>query len=283
MGKQDCLIIEKQIAAMNIHYYYYSFEYFLDVQRKLGCSSIELWGGSPHIWVDHLSYNDCKIIKKQFEQRNLDIVAFTPECTSYRYMLCATDPDRHRKSIEYFKKCIKVTAELGVSMMTINTMGKYQDEGYDTAWARCVESVSILCEEAKQNNVTLAMETLCPDQLGVITNLNELTKLFAEVNNDNLKALLDLVSVESAGESIDQWFATLGEKIVHTHFVDGRNTSDHLVWGDGCYPLGRFITKLNDHGYKGYLGQEITSRSYYNDPASADMKNMKALRKYLKC
>ena len=277
------LIEEKQIAAMNIHYYYYPFEYFLDVQSKLGCSSIELWGGSPHVWVDHLSYNDCKLIKKQVEQRNQDIVVFTPESTSYRYMLCATDPDRHRKSMEYFKKCLKVTAELGAPIMTINTMGKFRDESNDTAWERCVESVSILCEEAKQNNITLAIETLCPDQLGVVTNLNELNKLISDVSNDNLKALLDLVSVESAGESIDQWFATLGEKIVHTHFVDGRNTSDHFVWGDGCYPLERFLSKLNENGYKGYLGQEITSRSYYQEPAAADTKNMKALRKYMKC
>ena len=252
----------KQIAAMNVHYYYYPFEYFLDVQKKLGCSSIELWGGSPHVWVDHLTYGDCKILKKKVEDKGQDIVVFTPEWTSFRYMLCASEPDRHRKSMEYFKKCIKVTAELGVPYMCINAAGSDRDEPYDAAWERCVEAVCQLCEEAKRENVIIAMETLCRDQSGLVTSLNELTRLFSEVKCSHLKAVLDTVSVEAAGETIDQWFETLGKDIVHTHFVDGRNNSNHLIWGDGCFPSEKFIEKLINNGYQGYLGQEITARSY---------------------
>jgi fructoselysine 3-epimerase len=273
---------EIQIAGMNVHYYYYPFEYFLDVQRKLGCSNIELWGGTPHIWVNHLSYNDCNKIKREIDKRGQKIVVFTPESTSYRYSLCASEPDRHRKSMEYYKKCIKVSAELGAPYMCINATGKYEDESYDAAWERCVESVYRLCEDAKHEGVEIAIETLCVEQSGIMNTLAELVRLFSEVKSSNLKAVLDTVSVESAGESINQWFQALGEDIVHTHFVDGRNDSNRLIWGDGCYPLDRFLRKLDENGYKGYLGQEITARSYYENPEEADMKNIKALRRFIK-
>lgn len=283
MSIQATTIKGNQIAGMNVHYYYYPFEYFLDVQEKLGCSAIELWGGTPHVWIDHLTYNDCKIINRQVEKRNQRIVAFTPESTSYRYMLCASEPDRHQKSMEYFKKCIKFTAEIGAPYMCVSAMGKYYDESFDSAWERCVDSVFTLCEEARKEGIFIALKTLCSSQSSMITNLKELKRLFLEANRSNLKAVLDLVSVESAGETIDEWFSTLGDSIVHTHFIDGkRNDAVHYIWGEGCYQLEPSVEKLSNNGYKGYLGQNITGRSYYEDPANADLKNMIAIRKVIK-
>ena len=42
------LINREQIAGMNIHYLFYSLDYFLDKQAELGFKTIELWGGAPH-------------------------------------------------------------------------------------------------------------------------------------------------------------------------------------------------------------------------------------------
>ena len=39
------LINREQIAGMNIHYLFYSLDYFLDKQAELGFKTIELWGG----------------------------------------------------------------------------------------------------------------------------------------------------------------------------------------------------------------------------------------------
>ena len=33
----------EQVAGMNIHYIMWSFDYFLDVQQRLGFKTIELW------------------------------------------------------------------------------------------------------------------------------------------------------------------------------------------------------------------------------------------------
>ncbi len=269
-----------RFAGMNIHYYFYPLKYFLDAQLELGYHTIEFWGGSPHVWVDHLSCSSLTSIKKQLNMREQRIAVFTPEYSSYRYLLCTSDPVLYRKSIEYYRNCIQLTAELGAKTMCINITGRFRDESYDSAWERCVESVGLLCETAGKVGVDLAMETLSSDQSCIVINLAELQKLFAEVKSKQLKAVIDTVSIGAAGETLDQWFDAFGQDVVHVHFADGRNDGSHLVWGEGCFPLERYLSKLNDRAYKGLISPNISSRKYFNDPAGADVKNRNALSQY---
>lgn len=64
------LITREQVAGMNIHYLFYSLDYFLDSQVKAGIKTIELWPGVPHFFLDSMTYSDCKIIKKKIESRD---------------------------------------------------------------------------------------------------------------------------------------------------------------------------------------------------------------------
>ncbi len=57
-------IKKQQLAGMNIHYLYYSLEIFFSCQQKLGITSIELWGGAPHFYMDATTLTDCKKSKK---------------------------------------------------------------------------------------------------------------------------------------------------------------------------------------------------------------------------
>ena len=41
-----------QLAGMNIHYLFYSLKEFFAYQQKIGISSVELWGGAPHFFID---------------------------------------------------------------------------------------------------------------------------------------------------------------------------------------------------------------------------------------
>ncbi|RHS60185.1 sugar phosphate isomerase/epimerase [Ruminococcus sp. AM46-18] len=102
-----------------------------------------------------------------------------------------------------------------------------------------------------------------------------------EVNHPNLKAMIDTTAMGVAGETIDQWFDILGDDIIHMHFIDG-NPYGHLIWGDGTHNLEEFLKAVNRHGYKGYLGQEITEFDYFEDPARADKRNMKAYETFIR-
>lgn len=68
--------------------------------------------------------------------------------------------------------------------------------------------------------------------------------------------------------------------ILYIYIIDG-NPYGHLIWGDGTHNIQIFLEALYRHGYKAYLGQEITEFDYFNNPAEADIRNMRAYEKYI--
>lgn len=70
------------------------------------------------------------------------------------------------------------------------------------------------------------------------------------------------------------------------HFIDGfmkKRTYDHLIWGDGDFPLAEMVQCMEKYGYAGYLTQELEYEAYYGDPAEAERKNWKALSETVLC
>ena len=135
-------------------------------------------------------------------------------------------------------------------------------------------------EEAGKHGITLALESLRPEESQIVTNLEQTKRMLEEVNSPNLKPMADLCAVSVAGETLEEWFEVFGKELCHIHFVDG-DPHGHLIWGDGIHHLGREIATLNQYGYERWLGQEITEGKYYADPAGADFRNMKNFERYI--
>lgn len=277
----EAMINREQIAGMNIHYLFYSLEYFLDAQVKAGFRTIELWLGTPHFFLSYLEYSDCKRVKKLLDERRLDVKIITPENCTYQYQFAAQEKEQFEKSFAYFKKALDAGEELDVETMAINSGWGYWNEDREEAWKRSREMLSKLAEYAQTKNICLAMEALRPQESNLATTLQDVKKMIDEVHHPNLKAMIDTTAMGVAGETIDQWFDALGEDIIHMHFIDG-NPYGHLIWGDGTHNLKEFLEAVNRHGYKGYLGQEITEFDYFANPAEADTRNMKAYEPFIR-
>ena len=69
------LLRPDQVSGMNIHYKFYSLEYFLESQMRAGFKTIELWAGSPHFFLSNLEYDDCKKVSKMARERGLTILS----------------------------------------------------------------------------------------------------------------------------------------------------------------------------------------------------------------
>lgn len=50
--------------------------------------------------------------------------------------------------------------------------------------------------------------------------------------------------------------------------------------GRRAVSAGKYLNVLNEFGYEGLLGQEITDGRYFDDPAAADMRNFKAFEPF---
>lgn len=258
-----------QLAGMNIHYLFYSLEDFCRYQQEAGIRSIELWGGSPHFYMDAFSYSSCREVRKTAGSYGLKIIAFTPESIIYPYNVASPEAMQREKSRAYFKNAVRATAELGTRLMTINSGYGLMEEDREESWKRSREMLRYLAEEAEKEGVAIAMESLRPEESRIVTTLADAKRMLAEVDHPALQAMIDTTAVGVAGETLTEWFEAFGNKVKHIHFIDGR-PDGHLAWGDGSFDLAGYLDVLDEYGYQGYLGQEITDGKYFEQPYLAD-------------
>ena len=201
----------EQLAGMGIHYMYHSFDYFLDCQQELGFKTIEMWCGRPHFWLDDHGYQDTCELKKKVEDHGLKIGVFTPECAMYNYLLCAHDEYARKRAVGYYTNGIKAAGEVGAKVMLTNCCGCDWNEDPERVFERAVQMLRKLAPVAADCGVTLAVETVRPEESRMIIKLPELARLLKAVDHPNVKAALDLTAVGVAGETVKEWFEIFGQ------------------------------------------------------------------------
>lgn len=270
-----------RLISSNIHYKYYPFEYFLDTCFSLGLKNIELYLCPPHVWIDWQKNEDLTALRKNLEKYGLSSPVLRPESDSLRYTLCAADPERLRRSGIYFERCLDAAAELGAELLSVSASGAYMDEPYKTAFARAAEQIGSLCDKAALRGIKIALESFCPNDSIINNSLAEVKKLMDAVSHPALTATLDTVFMSEAGETIHQWFEALEGRIGYIRLADGRAGPEHYIWGKGIYPFERYLSQIEDCGYKGLFSLHLTLEDYYQDPKQADQQNIDALLRFL--
>lgn len=268
-----------QVDGMNIHWGQWSLDSFLDCQARLGFTGIELWVNMPHVYLDRSGYQDARELRHKVESRSLKVNVTCPENCVSPYQVNPQEPSLAEPIFDYFANGIRLTAELGAPLMSINSGWGYWNEDREEAWRRSSEMLGRLSDVAQQEGVILCMESLRPEESQLVITLADAKRMFDEVSHPNLKVMVDTVAMSVAGETLDQWFEVFGDDIRNMHFVDC-NPYGHLVWGDGDRSLHTWIELLNKYNYQGFLGQEITDGRYLDDPAAADFRNFHNLERY---
>jgi fructoselysine 3-epimerase len=265
------------IANSNMHYFYYSLDDFIKAQKKLGLKNIEIYGSTPHFWIDQKEHEDGLAIKIKIESERLKLVAFTPN--PYNYSLCAIHEEQARNTLGYYENCIQVTAQMGLNYFILTPVGGCIDTGYDEAWNRCRKNLIHLCKRAESYKVNLAFSTASRKFAPILNSLSELIEMKKQVGAENLKIALDVVTMSQLDEKIEQWFTAFSKDIVHVHFSDGTN-DNYQICGKGCYPIKQYIQELDHCGYEGFLGLNVPNIKYWYNPYKADKDNLRALRTF---
>lgn len=272
-------IRRSQVCALGIHYLMYPLDYLLEGHAEARYEVIELIGQAPHFTMGSDWSQDPTEVRKKIEDHGLRIGLFTPECSCFQWRNNYADEWAHKRSMEYLKRGMEVTNRLGAKMMLTNACGDTMDEAHDVIYDRAIRHFIEIAGYAQEAGITVALEAVRPQEARTCVTLDEIAGLIEAVDNVHVRAALDTVAMGVQGETPRQWFERLGDTIVHCHFVDGRPYA-HLVWGEGLFPLERYIDVLNEFGYEGLLGQELTDGRYYDDPKAADKANFAALSKY---
>lgn len=262
------MVCFEQLAAMNMIYNRYSFEYFIDSISRQGIKTFELWTGTPHVCTFLKSLRKCSQIRQVIDRSNMKIVCVTPEQVMYPYNIAAADSEQREMSIQYFVDNIRLTAEIGADkMLCCAGWGNY-DGPREDAWKRSVDGLERLLVEAERNNIILAFEVLNPMESNLVYNFETTKIMMCEVNHPLFQLCVDTVPVQIGGNTLQEYFDEFGTRICHVHLTDG-NPVGHVPCGIGTNPIQEYIDTLNSCNYGGYITLEIGDTSWANCPEEA--------------
>lgn len=267
------------IAGMNIHYRWFRLDQFLDDVERVGLEHIELWGGAPHFYSDDVTYKEIRHLRREFEKRKLTLVCHTPEQCMYPINIASDNRAMRMRSIDYFKRNIRIASDLGSNLMLITPGTGYANEDTALVWNHSRESLSGLVDYAEQSGVRLGLEVLRSDESNIVNSLTSLQKMVKEVNSSYLGGILDTIPMAINNETPQDYCRALKEKLFHIHFIDG-TPYYHLALGDGNLDLQEYLSQLTGYGYTGALSLEITDHRYFADPFDALERSTRILSRY---
>lgn len=280
------IITMDQVAVMSVQYVHYTFDYYLNSMKQCKVQNIDLWGGAPHYCrLDYATHaaasRKLRQMKQKAESMGMQFVIYTPETLGYPYSISAPEQAIRDRTLDYFDMAIDDALELGTNRLFINTGCGPLDIPREDSWKRAVESIQKICDMAANRKVTMLLEQLQPYESNLLVNLPQMKAMLKEVNSPALKACVDLIAMEVAGENLEDYYQVLGEDTIQfIHYADG-NPSGHYILGDGNLPLRDYIKTLEAHNYTGILDLEINDSIYWDDPHTSVQRSVDYLREFI--
>jgi protein FrlC len=258
-----------QISGSNFSYQHLPFDVFLDDMVELGRQHVELWGIAPQLHIPQLGDDEARGIRRRLQERGLNAICLTPEQVIYPVNVASPEPWLRDASIAMFRRAAQLCVELGSPLLFLTPGRGFEDEPTEAGWRRAVDAIGQITAYASTLGVECVLEPLQRVESNLVNDSAALARMIDDVGAANLGAALDTVAMATAGETVDDYFDTFGERIRHVHLIDGR-PNGHLAWGDGELPLGRYLEALGRRGYRGHLTFELFGDgSYAFDPRSA--------------
>lgn len=269
-----------QITGSNFSYQHMTFERFLDDMVKLGREKLEIWGIAQHLDVPQFSFADARRMRRQLSERGQSVRCVTPEQVMYPVNLASAVTTIRSQSIATMKKAADICVELEAPLLFLTAGRGFEDEPRQDAWHRAVDGLGTVAAYADSLGIDCVIEPLQRHESNLVTDSVELAQLLNELKLSNLHVALDTVAMAVAGETVDQYFETFGDRIRHVHLIDG-TPAGHMVWGDGELPLGEYLDALGTADYSGYLSFEVFGAKNVFEPYSAYRRCMDAVEREL--
>lgn len=258
-------ICMEQMAPVNILFQFYSLDFFLKSAAEIGFRSVDLWTGYPHMLLDEDFEEQCRDIRRRCDDLGLTVSNVIPKVIGWPLNIADKSEKIRMRAIDYLKRAIDAADLLGApSLQLVPGTGLY-DKPVEDAWERSRNSLCQVAAYAAQAGKQLALEAIQIVESNLVGDRNSLFRMISEVDSPVLGAVVDTTHMEKNGESLDAYFALLGDKIKRVHL----NESDQLPWGLGHSPIQVYLNQLNRFGYQGPISVEICSRVHYLKPYSA--------------
>ena len=214
--------------------------------KKMGFDVVE-------IPVEIPSEIDGKLVKKALDDNGLSATvcgAFGPTKD-----LTANDVTLHENCFSYVKECFELCNHLETDFLAgpmYSAVGKARmvsEEQRKVEWNRAVTNLYKVCEMAKQQNLSIALEPLNRFESDLINSAKDVMKLITDINQPNAKVLLDGFHMTIEEQNIRKAIQLVGYKLIHVQVSENHRG----IPGTGLTPWADFKKGLEDINYKGAM------------------------------
>jgi len=152
---------------------------------------------------------------------------------------------------------------------------------------QAAEDLASLCEIAQSYKVKICYEPLGFSQK--FKDIKTTLELFKKVNYFNCGILLDPFHLYRGGSILDDIDLIPPERILMAHFddvldvpVEKMRDLDRVFPGEGVLELNKYVRKLKEKNYQGYLSLEIFNEDYWaDDPYRIAKRGKELLEQYM--
>lgn len=261
--------IEKRLLNCNIHYQHWSFSAFVQEQAQMKQQEVDLYATVPHLMIDHLRLGDISMCTELLQQTGLHIPVFSPRAYGYSLFLDSKS-DIGKASVDYYCNCVHAAADIGAELLCIqpaNGVFFYSKDRLLENGATALRKIALV---AADKGVRIALGTNNPQDTPFLRTKKELDAVLDAAGCSNMGLLIDTHIISQAEETLSMWLAPSRHQVYHVRLADGR-AGGYRSWGEGVYPLSRFIDALED--FDGRITLFLAGCQNTGDPAQADRQN----------
>ena len=201
-------LLLNQLAATNMAYNRFSFDYFLESMQRLGVRNVEIYGCSTHLHP-YDGGDPIPKVRTKIREAGLRVISMMPEQNVYPVNLAAKEKAVRDHTAEVYKWFIYAAAELGARQMLLCPGRPYRNEPWSEGYKYSRDSIERLLPAAKDADVILNYETLRIGESTLTSNCEDTCRMVRDVNDPYLACCVDTVPVYCAHEKTEDYFREL--------------------------------------------------------------------------
>ncbi|MBA4054919.1 MAG: sugar phosphate isomerase [Marivirga sp.] len=168
------------------------------------------------------------------------------------------DPAVHQTCFEYIRQCFELCNHLDAKFLAgpmYSAVGKARmvpPEQRKVEWDRAVKNLRIVCEQAQQHGLMIALEPLNRFESDLVNTSEDVYRLVTDINHLSAKILLDGFHMAIEERDIEKAIVTAGDKLIHVQVSENYRGTP----GTGLTPWESFKSGLEKINYQGVVSIE---------------------------
>ncbi len=169
--------------------------------------------------------------------------------------LHTTDFALRNKTRDYLQALIEFAGEIGAPTMVLGSpkARTLENNDFDGACKRTIETLGSLTEALKSANVTLCPEALPAPECDFLLTQAEIARLVDEIAHPNVQMMLDVKSMCSEPDGPAQLTRKYGHRAAHLHANDANRRGP----GAGETDFHQIASAARESGFDGWVSVEV--------------------------